>query len=300
MHLVLKMKAIDGANNDERKRKFGNDENHQLEDSKKRKSRFTEDDGIFKIDTTAAAEAAKARAMEISKSLIGKSMNTINPVISVQATNTENMLKLSNVAEMQAQLAAQIASVSSLLSSVQQQQYERNNESLKDDKNAADRKPVNHALRLDAQGREIDEYGQLVKAPTLIKSIAANVAVEMIQKKKENPYLAHRTVAKPGMVMTPGLSSGLVGGVVPPGIPVSAPGVLPPTVPGVLVVDNATSSSASQPIDDRIITSNRNAKARRALKFVEAIAPITDSLVSLLGVTPHQQTQLYIIYITIQ
>lgn len=82
-----------------------------------------------------------------------------------------------------------------------------------------ERRPVYRALVLDAQGkisstvttifvlivvhffysgREIDEYGNVVKSGAAqVKTLAANVAVERAIKKKENPYLAHRSAPPP-------------------------------------------------------------------------------------------------------
>jgi hypothetical protein len=41
----------------------------------------------------------------------------------------------------------------------------------------------------------VDERGNLVKQDYQIKTLAANVASVQAKKKKENPYLAHRTPA---------------------------------------------------------------------------------------------------------
>ena len=82
----------------------------------------------------------------------------------------------------QQQVAAQIASVSSLLSGAK-------SGGILDRK-----KTLIRPLLLDEQGREIDELGNLVKPQdkAQIKTIAANVAVAHAQRKRENPYLAHR------------------------------------------------------------------------------------------------------------
>lgn len=53
-----------------------------------------------------------------------------------------------------------------------------------------------HTLRLDAQGREIDEHGNVIQKKdevSQIKTISANIAQLNAQKKKENIYLAHRS-----------------------------------------------------------------------------------------------------------
>ena len=85
----------------------------------------------------------------------------------------------------QEQVAAQIASVSSLLSGAKSSGY-------------LDRKKtLIRPLLLDEQGREVDENGNLVKPQdrAQIKTLAANVAVAHAQRKRENPYLAHRQLA---------------------------------------------------------------------------------------------------------
>ena len=85
---------------------------------------------------------------------------------------------------LQAQLAQQIASVSSLLSTAQQ--------------NKAAKKAANYTLKLNAEGKEVDDKGNVVNHDLrLIRSAAANIAVEQQQRKskKENPYLAHRVAA---------------------------------------------------------------------------------------------------------
>jgi hypothetical protein len=182
-----------------------------------------------------AAQEAAARAAEIARSLLAKGVSAAPPVApATPALDPEALAKMAKAAELQKQLAAQIASVSSILSSVQS-------------KPAAEKKAANRALRLDALGREIDEHGNIVKT-TVVKTLAANVAVEMAQKKKENPYLAHR---------------------IQPAAPVALPGVLP----GVQVADVATAGAtgpASDIVDERIMVSSRAAKAKRGLKFVEA------------------------------
>ena len=55
------------------------------------------------------------------------------------------------------------------------------------------RKPTYIPLLLDSQGRQIDQEGKLVKMEGPVKTLAANVAVGQAKKKKENPYLAHRS-----------------------------------------------------------------------------------------------------------
>lgn len=63
-------------------------------------------------------------------------------------------------------------------------------------------------------GREIDEQ---LKMDQRVKTLAANVAIEAAQKKKENPYLAHKTVVPgtasvvPGLASVPGMAGQLLG-----------------------------------------------------------------------------------------
>jgi hypothetical protein len=219
--------APGGEDDQDRKRKATSEE-VPVEGAPKRRSRFT-DEGSGKAGVAAIAAAA-AKAAEIAKSLL---LNQPN------AATMEASAKLAKAAEMQAQLAAQIASVSSLFSNAQQAA-------------AVPVKPIYRALLLDTHGREIDEYGQVVKT-NVIKSIAANVAVERELKKKENPYLAHQRVP-----LRP-VSHG------PPGLPSV---VLPSSVPGSAIpVDDL---GANEQIDDRIVGSNRSIRAKKSLKFVEA------------------------------
>ena len=56
-------------------------------------------------------------------------------------------------------------------------------------------------------GREIDEQGNVVKMDQRVKTIAANAAIEAAQKKKENPYLAHKSVVPGNASVIPGLAS---------------------------------------------------------------------------------------------
>lgn len=48
---------------------------------------------------------------------------------------------------------------------------------------------------MDFEGRAIDEHGNLIKEESQVKVLAANVAAASANKKKENPYLAHRSSA---------------------------------------------------------------------------------------------------------
>ena len=226
-------KSID--NDESRKRKNGA-EGQPNEETKKRRSRFADDEGSANVGVAAIAAAA-ARAAEIAKNLLLKPPATAASN-GASAASLDAALKLARATEMQAQLSAQIASVSNLLNKAQQEI-------------PVDRKRTYRALLLDSQGREIDEFGQVVKTQ-VIKSIAANVAVERELKKKENPYLAHQRVP-------------LRTGTGPPGIPSAA---LPSSVPGSAIP--VEDDGISEQIDDRIVGSNRSIRAKKSLKFVEA------------------------------
>lgn len=116
----------------------------------------------------------------------------------------------------------------------------------------SDRKPAYRALRLDSQGREIDEYGNVVKMG-VVKTLAANMAVEKAIKKKENPYLAHRStsVASSSVAVTPS-------GIATPGAPLSSEQAGTPTGDSSLI------------IDERLPQLRRDLRAKKALHFVEA------------------------------
>ena len=171
---------------EQRKRKLEEEDNSVNKVA--RKSRFAPADGLpGTIDIAAAAEAARARALEISRNLLQQpsalsmpsSMHAMGPPSSTMGQRPST--------DSRTQLAAQIASVSAFMGTSRQQE---------ENKTAAERKSKNMTLRLDAQGREIDEYGNVVKMSS-VKSTIANVAVEKEAKKKDNPYLAHRVVRLP-------------------------------------------------------------------------------------------------------
>ena len=232
------MLALGGDDENERKRKSVAD-GAPAEETRKRRSRFADDDGKVGV---AAIAAASQRADEISRNLLRNTpiISGLNEGLPPSLMSQETSAQLARAAEMQAQLSAQIASVSSLFSNAKQLAAV-----------PIDRKPTYRPLLLDAQGREIDGYGQVVKT-SVIKSIAANVAVERELKKKENPYLAHQRI--PAKV-----SHG------PPGI-LSAP--LPSIVPGSAIAQE--DQGLSDQIDERIVGSNRSIRAKKSLKFVEA------------------------------
>lgn len=99
-------------------------------------------------------------------------------------------------------------------------------------------------------GREIDEKGNLVTQGYQIKTLAANVAGLQEKKKKENPYLLHRIPNPPKQNVKADEVAVAVGGAETP------------------LVSSGTSSGVV-PLDDRLITRNRSARAKRSLKFVE-------------------------------
>ena len=77
----------------------------------------------------------------------------------------------------------QIASVTTLL--------QNNNKEAKCDEH---KKKSYRTLRLDSQGREIDDKGNLIKSVGPVKTLVANVADEYASKKKDNPYLSHKAI----------------------------------------------------------------------------------------------------------
>jgi len=234
-----------------------------------RKSRFDDAAPVVVSDmnvvvptttTIQSNEAALLAAAELSK----KIMN--DKVIQENAMKT---------ATMQSHLASQIASISTILKTVQQQQPK-------------EKKPQYHALRLDSLGREIDEHGNLVKQEvTQIKTLALNNSVVTAKRKKENPYLAHRA-PPPVPASVPGLQSVLPSSVTVSSsnvtgtsTTISSTGELSHSQSGFVAVsstisDTMPSSSAvavkvedEEVIDDRITATNRDRRRKKALRFVE-------------------------------
>ena len=239
---IITSKMLLGSGNDhERKRKSETEGSAPIEEvTRKRPTRFA-DQGSGTVGVAAIAAAAKAA--EIARSINVKLPSNVGEYGSQQqsATSQETASRLARAAEMQAELSAQIASVASLFSNVQQAGAV-----------PVDRKPTYRPLLLDALGREIDEYGQVVKT-TVAKSLAANVAVERELKKKENPYLIHQRVPVRAAPLGP------------PGV---AAALLPSSVPGSVVLSE--DQGYNEQIDERIVASNRNLRAKKSLKFVEA------------------------------
>lgn len=131
-----------------------------------------------------AISSASARAAQMSKEMAGKvGAGISNPLLGLTMTNpllgvpnvSNAADKMAQAAEMQRQLAAQMASVSSMLNLVNKNKVK------------GDRKAAYRPLLLDDQGRHIDEHGNVIKTDIQqVKTLAANV---LEQKKKENPYL---------------------------------------------------------------------------------------------------------------
>jgi hypothetical protein len=189
---------------------------------KKRRSRFSElvdaDNGlnVEATSTTAAAIAAK----------IAENISRLEPIAAPVIDNSKIMAeKMAKAAEMQAQLAAQLASVSSLIGSIN-----KSAAATAAGAATAEKKPAYRTLLLDAQGREIDEHGQLVRIEGPSLTLAANMATK---KKASNPYLAHRD-------------------------------------PNLRQSDKESEQEASLIIDDRVVASHKFTKGKKALKFVEA------------------------------
>ena len=136
---------------------------------------------------------------------------------------------------------------------------------------ASEKKTHIKTLRLDEQGREIDEHGNLViHEIQSFKTLAANLNVNVVPKKKENPYLAHRNVAvgAVGVASTaviPGLTNGTATPFIPP-IGTVIPGA--PIVPVAPTTTDAV-ENADYPFDDRLPEKRRELKAKKALHFVE-------------------------------
>lgn len=96
-------------------------------------------------------------------------------------------------------------------------------------------------------GREIDEYGNVVKNNTLqLKTIAANVAVERANKKKENPYLAHRSTTS------------------------NSSTIISQVLDGVQVSEGNDPQSALSVVDERLHIPKRDMRGRKGLHFIEA------------------------------
>lgn len=200
----------------------------------KRKSRFGDVAPPSDIDAATLKAQIDARVAAISKKLESDAFNATASAKIVSAGASASLAQQQALA-LQAQVAAQLASVSSLLNKTQLP-------------NTAKKAAV-YELRLDDQGREIDEHGNLIQlvAPQ-VKTLSANLQVEKAavaaKRKKENPYLAHR--------LAPEKEEGVS------------------TIDGVSSVTDA-SVVVSTGIDARLAqrSKRREAHLKRALHFVE-------------------------------
>ena len=197
---------------------------------KKRRSRF-DDDG-----TGHTAQTTTIQPPSISQTIPSTNNDKI-----IQ----ENALK---ALEIQAQLAAQIASVTNLLKTVQSNKEQQ--------QQAKDKKSSYRPLLLDSQGREIDEHGQLVKYETQQKTLALNNAVIQAKRKKENPYLAHRTVPSSTIPTSTVL-----------GFTPSSELALQATPQE--VVDSSVTTPLLEVFDERVVVSNRDRRGKKSLHFTE-------------------------------
>ncbi len=103
-----------------------------------------------------------------------------------------------------------------------------------------------------------------------MKTLAANVAGVQALKKKENPYLAHRTAPKAKTDTAAAVAGAPVVGSAPPEVPVDAV-----AVPAV----SASAAPAVPIVDDRLKVRNRDGKAKRAFNFIEPGQLLTLTLV---------------------
>lgn len=216
---------MEDENNDKkRQRNDGEDISQQSSSSssvtKKRRSRFADLDEQNEEDNNNAiiVSNATAKALLISQQLSSKSSTTTVIIQEPKIGSSEIIINdkvLKAATEMQAQLAAQIASVSSILNSV----------------NKGEKKATYMPLRLDSFGREVDELGNIIQHDLILpsKTLAANLGG--IKKKAENPYLAHRDHSS---------------------------------------INKAAADTIEEFVDDRLQGSHREAKAKKAFKFVEA------------------------------
>ena len=245
----------------------------EAEPSKKRvrKSRFDDAAPVPVVSDVVAPiiqsnEAALLAAAELTKKIMNEKI--------IQ----ENAMK---AAAMQSQLASQIASISTILKTAQS--------NVQPTSQPKEKKPQYHALRLDSLGREIDEHGNLVKQDVgQIKTLALNNSVVAAKRKKENPYLAHRA-PPPIPVSVPGLQSAL-----PSSATASSSTVIGTSTTGAIHSDSqvqitqsavmasstvisettlvgqpSTAAENEEVMDDRITTTNRDRRRKKALRFVE-------------------------------
>lgn len=210
-------------------------------EKKKRRSRFDDAGDNAPISALSMPNLVVAAA-------VAKPPLNLNTVASSMLESTQRAAaeQIAKAAEMQAQLASQIASVTNMLSKVQDSKL-----------SGQEKKAAYRPLLLDASGREVDETGNLVRQNfSQVKTLAANVAVTQAQKKKENPYLAHKA---------------------PPPLPMAvlqqAPGQAVSQVPHPQQAVEASTPAAA--VDERLAAlmvpgADRERRGRKALSFVEA------------------------------
>ena len=185
---------------------------------KKRKSRFD------KSDDATAANAAALKAAQLTATLRAQTSGT-----SSIAGPSSSSLNIPSVNDIQAQIQAQIASVTSALQFAKQEKKVE---------------LVNRTLRLDAMGREIDEHGNVIKSSGPVRTLAIHVAEGHAMKKKENPYLSHKSSNSTGKSdENPSAESEFV------------------------EYDNDQGGAS---YDDRLKVRNRDAKRKKAFNFVES------------------------------
>lgn len=254
--------------------------------TKKRKSRFDDVDSsqsaVAVINPPAIdASIALAKATEISKNILNATLNNASstPVLTVEQKNSIK------AAEIQAQLATQIANVSHLLKNVQHQLQPNPLVSSTSSLTAQiqqvikDKKTSYRPLLLDSQGREVDEQGNVVKSDfSQVKTLAVNNQIVQAQRKKENPYLAHRqipqpilptssiqTIANTAVSITDGTTNSAINSSstqVITNLNAFQSALTTAVAAGEIAQDN-------QYVDDRVVIGDRSIRSKKALKFHE-------------------------------
>lgn len=193
-----------------------------------------EDEGRLKrprVETADAAGGEVDGVKEVKKRrsrFMDATPAVINPTVPAAADAA------AIAAALEAKLAQELEAVSSMLQNARQPPQQQQ-------QNQVPRKAVPFKLLVDSQGREIDEFGNLVVQDSLVKTAAVNKAGDQSQKKtiKENPYLSHRTNRPEGEM---GNGNGA-----------EIPKLFEPEM-----------------VDPRLLFTDRSARARKALNFVEA------------------------------
>ena len=241
--------------------------------TKKRKSRF-DDVGTTTGSSTIDPNLALAKAAEISKNILNSTLKNSSSVLSIEQ---QNAIK---AAEMQSQLASQIANVTSLLKNVQQQNpfltSTAPNLALQIQQSLKDKKTSYRPLLLDSQGREIDEQGNLVKSDfTQVKTLAVNNQIIQAQRKKENPYLAHKQIPQASasqIQQTIHSSLSTSTNELANGMASVLPKPLSVTLGASSVIQSGGGTSTVEPdkfVDSRVVLADRSIRSKRALHFHE-------------------------------